>query len=534
MSTKTGTVNPNQTLASQGITGFKNAYYNLTEPDLIAQSISRDEGELGIGGTLLVETGKFTGRSPKDKHIVVSDETLNNVWWERNAKMSSEAFDVLHMDMLDHIKEKDLFVQDLYGGADPKYRIGVRVITEYSWHNLFIRHLLIRPTVSELETYISDFSIINLPSFSANPAKHGCRSETVIAINFEKRLVLIGGTEYAGENKKAVFTILNYLLPMVGVMPMHCSANVSKENPEQSAIFFGLSGTGKTTLSSDPNRILVGDDEHGWSDNGIFNFEGGCYAKTINLSASSEPEIFKTTAMFSTVIENMVYDKKTKELNFDDDSLTANMRAAYPMHYISNSSVSGMASKPNHMVLLTCDAFGVMPPLAKLTPAQAMYHFLSGFTSKAAGTERGVREPEPTFSTCFGAPFLPRSPEIYGKLLRDKIAEGGTTCWLVNTGWTGGGYGEGSRMPIKVTRALLTAAINNRLDQAEFVKDANFGFSVPKAVPDVDQSYLNPRGTWKDAGAYDEAAKRLVNLFMENFEQHIPNVDDDVRSALST
>ena len=534
MSTKTGTVNPNLTLASQSITGFKNAYYNLTEPDLIAQSISRNEGELGIGGTLLVETGKFTGRSPKDKHIVVSDETLNNVWWERNAKMSSEAFDVLHMDMLDHIKEKDLFVQDLYGGADPKYRIGVRVITEYSWHNLFIRHLLIRPTESELETYISDFSIINLPSFSANPAKHGCRSETVIAINFEKRLVLIGGTEYAGENKKAVFTILNYLLPMVGVMPMHCSANVSKENPEQSAIFFGLSGTGKTTLSSDPNRILVGDDEHGWSDNGIFNFEGGCYAKTINLSASSEPEIFKTTAMFSTVIENMVYDKKTKELNFDDDSLTANMRAAYPMHYISNSSVSGMASKPNHMVLLTCDAFGVMPPLAKLTPAQAMYHFLSGFTSKAAGTERGVREPEPTFSTCFGAPFLPRSPEIYGKLLRDKIAEGGTTCWLVNTGWTGGGYGEGSRMPIKVTRALLSAAINNRLDQAEFVKDANFGFSVPKAVPDVDQSYLNPRGTWKDAGAYDKAAKRLVNLFMENFEQHIPNVDDDVRSALST
>ena len=534
MSTKTGTVNPNLTLASQGITGFKNAYYNLTEPDLIAQSISRNEGELGIGGTLLVETGKFTGRSPKDKHIVVSDETLNNVWWERNAKMSSEAFDVLHMDMLDHIKGKDLFVQDLYGGADPKYRIGVRVITEYSWHNLFIRHLLIRPTETELETYISDFSIINLPSFSANPAKHGCRSETVIAINFEKRLVLIGGTEYAGENKKAVFTILNYLLPMVGVMPMHCSANVSKENPEQSAIFFGLSGTGKTTLSSDPNRILVGDDEHGWSDNGIFNFEGGCYAKTINLSASSEPEIFKTTAMFSTVIENMVYDKKTKELNFDDDSLTANMRAAYPMHYISNSSVSGMASKPNHMVLLTCDAFGVMPPLAKLTPAQAMYHFLSGFTSKAAGTERGVREPEPTFSTCFGAPFLPRSPEIYGKLLRDKIAEGGTTCWLVNTGWTGGGYGEGSRMPIKVTRALLSAAINNRLDQAEFVKDANFGFSVPKAVPDVDQSYLNPRGTWKDAGAYDKAAKRLVNLFMENFEQHIPNVDDDVRSALST
>jgi phosphoenolpyruvate carboxykinase (ATP) len=447
--------------------------------------------------------------------------------------MSSEAFDELHKDMLKHIQGKDLFVQDLYGGADPKYRIGVRVITEYSWHSLFIRHLLIRPTASDLETYINDFSIINLPSFSADPTKHGCKSETVIAINFEKRLVLIGGTEYAGENKKAVFTILNYLLPEVGVMPMHCSANVSKENPKESAIFFGLSGTGKTTLSSDPDRILVGDDEHGWSDEGIFNFEGGCYAKTINLSGESEPEIFKTTSMFSTVIENMVYDKKTKELDFKDDSLTVNMRAAYPMHYISNSSVEGIASKPNHVVLLTCDAFGVMPPIAKLTPAQAMYHFLSGFTSKAAGTERGVKEPEPTFSTCFGAPFLPKPPEIYGKLLRDKISNGGTNCWLVNTGWTGGGYGNGSRMPIKVTRALLSAAINNKLVQAEFVKDPYFGFSVPKSVPGVDPSYLNPRGTWEDVGAYDEAAKKLVNLFMNNFEKYINNVDKDVRSALS-
>ena len=533
MNTKYGTVNPNLTLNSQGITGFKNAYYNLTEPDLISQSLNRDEGELGIGGALLVETGKFTGRSPKDKHIVVSDETVNKVWWERNAKMSSEAFDKLHKDMLKHIQGKDLFIQDLYGGADPKYRIGVRVITEYSWHNLFIRHLLIRPTKSDLETYINDFSIINLPSFSANPAKHGCRSETVIAINFEKRLILIGGTEYAGENKKAVFTILNYLLPEVGVMPMHCSANISKENPKQSAIFFGLSGTGKTTLSSDPDRILVGDDEHGWSDDGIFNFEGGCYAKTINLSADTEPEILKTTSMFATVIENMVYDKKTKELDFKDDSLTANMRAAYPMHYISNSSGTGIASQPNHVVFLTCDAFGVMPPIAKLTPAQAMYHFLSGFTSKAAGTERGVTEPEPTFSTCFGAPFLPKPPDVYGKLLRGKIAKGGTNCWLVNTGWTGGGYGIGSRIPIKVTRALLSAAINNKLVQAEFVKDPHFGFAVPKSVPNVDPTYLNPRDTWEDVVAYDKAAKKLVNLFMKNFEQHVHNVDNDVRTALS-
>ena len=533
MNTNYGTVNSDLTLGSQGITGFKNAYYNLTEPDLISHSIHRDEGELGIGGSLLVETGRFTGRSPKDKHIVVSEETVDKVWWDHNAKMSSEAFDILHKDMLKHIQGKDLFVQDLYGGADPKYRIGVRVITEYSWHSLFIRHLLIRPTRSTLETYSHDFSIINLPSFSANPTKHGCRSETVIAINFEKRLILIGGTEYAGENKKAVFTILNYLLPEVGVMPMHCSANISKENPKQSAIFFGLSGTGKTTLSSDPDRILVGDDEHGWSDDGIFNFEGGCYAKTINLSADTEPEILKTTSMFATVIENMVYDKKTKELDFKDDSLTANMRAAYPMHYISNSSASGIASQPNHVVFLTCDAFGVMPPIAKLTPAQAMYHFLSGFTSKAAGTERGVTEPEPTFSTCFGAPFLPKPPDVYGKLLRGKIAKGGTNCWLVNTGWTGGGYGIGSRIPIKVTRALLSAAINNKLVQAEFVKDPHFGFAVPKSVPNVDPSYLNPRDTWEDLVAYDKAAKKLVNLFMKNFEQHVHNVDDDVRTALS-
>ena len=527
-----GTFNPNLTLANQGISGFNKAYYNLQEPDLITHALARGEGELGIGGTFLVETGKFTGRSPKDKHIVVSEETAQSVWWERNAKMSAEKFDILHQDMLNHIQGKDLFVQDLYGGADPKYRIGVRVITEYSWHNLFIRHLLIRPENSELERYTNDFSIINIPSFSADPNKHGCRSETVIAINFERKLILIGGTEYAGENKKAVFTVLNYLLPQVGVMPMHCSANVSKENPDQTAIFFGLSGTGKTTLSSDPNRILIGDDEHGWSDDGIFNFEGGCYAKTINLSATKEPEIFNTTSMFSTVIENMVYNNKTKELDFDDDSLTANMRAAYPMHYIPNSSASGRSSQPNHMILLTCDAFGVMPPLAKLTPAQAMYHFLSGFTSKAAGTERGIKEPEPTFSTCFGAPFLPRPPEVYGKLLGDKIAKGGTTCWLVNTGWTGGAYGVGSRMPINVTRALLSAAINGALDQAEFMKDPNFGFAVPKAVPGVDPSYLNPKDTWADKNAYDEAASKLVNLFMENFEQHLPNVDSDVKSAL--
>jgi len=527
-----GLFNPKLNLVDQGITGFSNAYFNLTEPDLITHSLMRKEGELGIGGTLLVETGKFTGRSPKDKHIVVSDATEDTVWWDRNAKMSAECFDKLHEDMLNYVAGKDLYVQDLFGGADVKNRIGVRIISELCWHNLFIRHLLIRPDDKQIKEFNCDFSIINLPGFFANPEKHGCRSETVIAINFDRKLILIGGTEYAGENKKAVFTLLNYILPEVGIMPMHCSANISKKDPNNSAIFFGLSGTGKTTLSSDPDRTLIGDDEHGWSEDGIFNFEGGCYAKTINLSPISEPDIYRTTSLFSTVIENMVYDKRTKELDFEDDSLTANMRAAYPMHYIPNSSDTGLAATPKHVVLLTCDAFGVMPPLAKLTPSQAMYHFLSGFTSKAPGTERGVTEPEPTFSTCFGAPFLPRPPQVYGNLFKKKILENNSTCWLVNTGWTGGGHGIGSRMPINVTRSLLTAAINGDLNEVSFVKDVNFGFEVPKSVPGVDPKYLDPRNTWEDKEAYDVAAKKLISLFMENFEQYLPDVDSDVKDAL--
>ena len=527
-----GLYNPKLNLINQGIDGFRNAYFNLTEPDLIAHSLMRKEGELGIGGTLLVKTGKFTGRSPKDKHIVVSEATKNSVWWERNARMSTDAFNRLHKDMLHYVDGKDLYVQDLFGGADPENRIGVRVISELCWHNLFIRHLLIRPEQNQIKDFVCDFSIINLPGFFADPEKHGCRSETVIAINFDKKLILIGGTEYAGENKKAVFTLLNYILPEAGIMPMHCSANISKKDPSNSAIFFGLSGTGKTTLSSDPDRILIGDDEHGWSDKGIFNFEGGCYAKTINLSEDSEPDIYRTTSLFSTVIENMVYDQRTKKLNFEDDSLTANMRAAYPMHYIPNSSETGLAANPKHVILLTCDAFGVMPPLARLTPAQAMYHFLSGFTSKAPGTERGVTQPEPTFSTCFGAPFLPRPPQVYGNLFKKKISESKTFCWLVNTGWTGGGHGIGSRMPINVTRSLLAAAIDGNLNTATFVKDENFGFEVPKFVPGVDPKYLNPRNTWDDKAAYDQAAKKLVGLFISNFEQYLPSVDNDVKDAL--
>ena len=526
-----GRVNPNFRLDDQGISGLGNVYYNYLEPALIQEALKRDEGTLGQGGAFLVTTGKFTGRSPKDKHVVKTPSVADSIWWENNAAMSPEGFDALHADMLEHMKGRDYFVQDLIGGSDPTVSINVRMVTELAWHNLFIRHLLRRPERAELDSFIADFTVINCPSFQANPEKHNCRSETVIAMNFDKKLILIGGTEYAGENKKSVFTLLNYLLPEKGIMPMHCSANHAVGNPVDTAVFFGLSGTGKTTLSADPQRVLIGDDEHGWSDRGTFNFEGGCYAKTINLNPEAEPEIFATTSKFGTVIENMVFDPETFELDFDDDSLTANMRCAYPLEYISNASDTALGGHPKNVIMLTCDAFGVLPPIARLTPAQAMYHFLSGFTSKVAGTERGVTEPEPTFSTCFGAPFMPRRPEAYGNLLREKIAKHGATCWLVNTGWTGGAYGTGSRMPIKATRALLTAALDGSLAEAKFRKDENFGFDVPVEVPGVDTALLDPRSTWNDPAAYDAQAAKLLQMFADNFEQYVPYIDEDVKAA---
>ena len=526
-----GRVNPARKLEDQGISGLGNVYYNLIEPALVEAAVSRGEGRLGQGGAFLVSTGQFTGRSPKDKFVVRTPSVENSIWWENNAPMTPEAFDLLHADMLEHMKGRDYFVQDLFGGADPAHRLDVRVVSELAWHNLFIRHLLRRPAREELDSFVPEWTIINCPKFKADPARHGCRTETVIALNFDKKLILIGNTEYAGENKKSVFTLLNYLLPEKGIMPMHCSANHAVGNPEDTAVFFGLSGTGKTTLSADPNRVLIGDDEHGWSDNGTFNFEGGCYAKTINLSAEAEPEIYGTTSKFGTVIENMVYDADTLELDFDDNSLTDNMRCAYPLEYISNASDTGLGGQPKNVIMLTCDAFGVLPPIARLSSAQAMYHFLSGFTSKTPGTERGVTEPTPTFSTCFGAPFMPRRPEVYGKLLQEKIAATGATCWLVNTGWTGGKHGVGKRMPIKATRALLTAALDGSLNNVEFRVDPNFGFEVPVAVNGVDTGLLDPRSTWADAAAYDAQAQKLVEMFSKNFAQYLDNVDEDVKAA---
>ncbi|QCO57120.1 phosphoenolpyruvate carboxykinase (plasmid) [Pseudorhodobacter turbinis] len=527
----TGRVNPSHTLENQGITGLGSVSYNQIEPALIEAAIARGEGKLGIGGAFLVSTGKFTGRSPKDKHIVRSPLVEDTIWWENNAAMAPEAFDVLRADMLDYMKGGDYFVQDLYAGADPEHRLDVRVITELAWHGLFIRHLLRRPARDELEGFVPEWTIINCPGFKADPARHGCRSETAIVMNFDSKEILIANTAYAGENKKSVFTLLNYLLPEKGVMAMHCSANHAVDDPDNAAVFFGLSGTGKTTLSADPSRTLIGDDEHGWSDKGTFNFEGGCYAKTINLRAEAEPEIYATTHRFGTVVENMVYNEETLELDFDDDSLTANMRCAYPLEAISNASETGMGGHPKNIIMLTCDAFGVLPPIARLTPAQAMYHFLSGFTSKVAGTERGVTEPTPTFSTCFGAPFMPRRPEVYGKLLQAQIAKHGANCWLVNTGWTGGAYGVGSRMPIRATRALLTAALNGTLSNSEFRRDANFGFDVPVAVGGVADELLDPRQTWEDKDAYDAQAAKLVQMFADNFGQYMPFIDDDVKAA---
>ena len=514
-----------------GFSDLKAVHWNFEAPRLYEEALARKEAQLARGGALVATTGSHTGRSPKDKFVVRDAGTESEVWWDNNGAITPEQFETLRQDFLKHAEGKELFAQDLYGGADPAYRVKARVFTEFAWHSLFIRNLLIRPDRSEIASYVPDMTIIDLPSFQADPARHGCRSKTVIAIDFSKKLVLIGGSAYAGEMKKSVFTYLNYILPGQGVMPMHCSANAALDAEGGSAIFFGLSGTGKTTLSNDSSRQLLGDDEHGWSSSGIFNFEGGCYAKTIRLSRNAEPEIYATTERFGTVMENVVIDPATRAPDFDDSSLTENTRCAYPLDFIANASATGRAGHPKNIVMLTCDAFGVMPPIAKLTGAEAMYHFLSGYTAKVAGTERGLTGPEATFSTCFGAPFMPRHPSTYGNLLRDLIAKHSVDCWLVNTGWTGGGVGTGRRMPIRVTRRLLSAALDGSLAQAEFRRDPYFGFAVPVSVPGVEPHILTPVKTWANKGAFVETAARLVKMFDDNFKRFETHVDADVRAA---
>jgi len=512
-----------------GFTGLGAVHWNHTAPVLYEHAVAAREATIVEGGALCAETGVHTGRSPKDKHTVIDDLTEGSVWWDGNRKITPSNFEQLLKDFLAHARGKTLFAQDLYGGADPTYRIKVRVFTELAWHSLFIRQLLIRPERSELAGFIPELTIVDLPSFKADPKRHGVRSETVIAIDFSKRIILIGNSSYAGEIKKSVFTTLNFYLPAHGVMPMHCSANVGKDGDV--ALFFGLSGTGKTTLSADPDRILIGDDEHGWGPDGVFNFEGGCYAKCIKLSREAEPDIYAATNRFGTVLENVVFDPRTRVPNFDDESRTENTRAAYPLDFMPRASRSGRAGHPSNIIFLTADAFGVIPPIAKLTPAQAMYHFLSGYTAKVAGTEKGLVGVEPEFSTCFGAPFLPRPPAEYGAVLRDYISRHKVDCWLVNSGWTGGIYGVGRRMPIKATRALVTGALDGSLKNVRFRTDPYFGFEVPSSVPGIEPHLLYPMKTWKDKAAFDQTARKLVGMFQKNFIKFEEDVDADVRSA---
>ena len=523
----------NYPLVRQGITTNATIFANLGTAPLVEHAIRNGEGVLSKDGPFVVETGKHTGRSAKDKFIVRDEETADTVWWGKtNVPMDPAHFAALKEDFLAALGGKEkLYVADLFGGSQPEHRVNVRVINEFAWHNLFIRTLLVRPSAEEVAAFQPEYTIIDLPSFRADPARHGCRTETVIAVNFSEKLILIGGTAYAGEMKKSVFGILNYLLPAKGIMPMHCSANIGPDG--KTAVFFGLSGTGKTTLSADASRTLIGDDEHGWSDTAVFNFEGGCYAKMIRLSAEAEPEIFATTKRFGTVLENVVIDPATREIDLDDNSLAENSRGSYPIEFIPNASEENLGPVPSNLIFLTADAYGVLPPIARLTPEQAMYHFLSGYTARVAGTEIGVTEPEATFSTCFGAPFMPRHPSVYGNLLKSRIAKGGVKCWLVNTGWSGGKATMPGikRMPIKATRALLNAALDGTLNHGEFRKDPYFGFEVPVAVDGVDSKLLDPREAWADPADYDKTASDLVAKFVANFAEFADHVDEAVRAA---
>jgi phosphoenolpyruvate carboxykinase (ATP) len=513
-----------------GLMNLKAVHWNFGAPQLYEYALRNGEAIVNADGALCADTGVFTGRSPKDKFTVRDATTDKNIWWAGNQSITPEQFAALHADFLDHAQGMTLFAQDIYGGADHNFRIKARVFTELAWHSLFIRTLLRRPETSEIASFVPELTVIDLPSFRADPKRHGVRSENVVALDLTRGIILIGGSRYAGEMKKSIFTTLNYLLPDRGVLPMHCSANVGPDG--DSAIFFGLSGTGKTTLSADPARTLIGDDEHGWSKDGIFNFEGGCYAKCIRLSQQAEPEIYAASKRFGAVLENVVHDELTRAPNFDDVSKTENTRSAYPLEFIPNASLTGRAGQPKNLVMLAADAFGVLPPIAKLTPAQAMYHFLSGYTAKVAGTERGLgSEPQPEFSTCFGSPFLPRDPSVYGNMLRDLIAKHNVDCWLVNTGWTGGKYGIGRRMPIKVTRALLGAALDGSLRNVQFRTDRYFGFAVPTSVPGVEAHILNPIKTWADKAEFDNTARALVGMFRKNFAKFENDVDAEVKAA---
>jgi phosphoenolpyruvate carboxykinase (ATP) len=519
-----------QGLEAHGVEASKPVHFNLSAALLYEHAIRRQEGLLSSDGALVCRTGAHTGRSPNDKFTVKEPSSEAQIWWGKVNKPINQAhFDVLRRDIINHLKAQELFVQDLYAGADPEYRLPVRFIQELAWQSLFVRNLFIVPPGADLAAFQPQFTVMTAPTFKADPGRHGTRSDVAIVANFASREILICGTSYAGENKKSIFTVLNYLLPLRGVLSMHCSANIGEKG--DTALFFGLSGTGKTTLSSDPHRRLIGDDEHGWSDRGIFNFEGGCYAKTIRLSAEAEPQIYATTKRFGTVLENVVIDPATRGLNFDDGSLTENTRCAYPIDFIDNAVPEGIGGHPENIVMLTADAYGVLPPIARLSAEGAMYHYLSGYTAKVAGTEKGVTEPSATFSTCFGAPFLPLNPNVYAKQLGERIAKYGSRVWLVNTGWTGGPPGVGARMKIAYTRAMVRAALSGALDHVGYQRHPVFNIEVPTSCPDVPPSVLDPRGTWADKAAYDAQAAKLARMFVENFKTNFSDADPKVAVA---
>ena len=519
-------------LDRHGVESSGRAYWNLPPARLYEEALRRGEAVLAAEGPLVARTGEHTGRSPHDRFLVRGEAEAETVWWGKvNRPLERSQFNAVRDRLLAHIRERDLFVFDGYAGADPAYRLPVRVITELAWHSLFARNMFRRePDGAALEAFEPRFTVISAPSCLADPETHGTYSGTFILIDLEQRQVLIGGTAYAGEIKKSIFTIMNYLLPDEGVLPMHCSANYGAD-ADDVALFFGLSGTGKTTLSADPERTLIGDDEHGWGDRGVFNFEGGCYAKVIRLSPEGEPEIFATTRRFGTILENVVYDPESRRLDLDDDSLTENTRASYPLEMLERVDPGGLAGQPSDVVFLTCDAFGVLPPVSRLSGEQALYHFLSGYTAKVAGTERGVTEPSATFSTCFGAPFMPRHPGVYAEMLGERLRRHGTRAWLINTGWTGGPHGVGRRISLTHTRRMVSAAIGRELDAADAQLDPVFGLAVPQRIDGVPDELLTPRRTWSDPAAYDECAVRLAGMFRDNFEQFAAGVSAAVAAA---
>ncbi|HEV2017252.1 MAG TPA: phosphoenolpyruvate carboxykinase (ATP) [Gemmatimonadaceae bacterium] len=517
-------------LGRQGLAPRGEVHWNLIAPELFKDAARRDEGEFADMGPFVAITAPHTGRSPDDKFVVKEPLSEKDVDWGKiNQPISPEKYQILLGDVRNYLDDSaELFVEDLYCGADPAYRLSVRYVSPNAWHMAFARNMFIRPERSDLPTFDPNFTVLHAPEFQGDPSRHGTRTGTFIVLNLAERTILIGGTRYAGELKKSMFTVMNYLLPKQDVLSMHCSANVGKAG--DTALFFGLSGTGKTTLSTDPDRALIGDDEHGWSEEGIFNFEGGCYAKVINLSPETEPDIYQTTQMFGTVLENVVLDSATKKVKFADQSITENTRASYPLHYIRNYVEGGRGGHPRNVVFLTADAFGVLPPIAKLTPEQAMYYFLSGYTAKVAGTERGVKEPQPTFSACFGAAFLVWHPTKYAKMLGRLLNEHRANVWLINTGWSGGAYGTGKRIRLAYTRAIARAALAGELDKVNTETDPVFGLAVPKEIKGVPNKVLNPRATWPDAAAYDAQARKLARMFRENFEK-FGSVESAIKNA---